>query len=77
MYGLALALLSALLFGASTPASKWLLGSFEPFQLAGLLYLGAAAGMAPIVVLERRNGVRMVFCRWKRRRCVAAMASPV
>lgn len=63
MYGLALALLSALLFGASTPASKWLLGSFEPFQLAGLLYLGAAAGMAPIVVGERRRGAGMVFDR--------------
>src|SRR5262249_22947778 len=29
------------LFGASTPASKVLLASLEPFQLAGLLYLGA------------------------------------
>ncbi len=63
MYGLGLALLSALLFGASTPASKWLLGSFEPFQLAGLLYLGAALGMAPAVVVERRRGARMVFDR--------------
>ena len=42
MYGLGLALLSAVLFGAATPASKLLLGSLEPFQLAGLLYLGAA-----------------------------------
>src|SRR5262249_21754417 len=56
MYGLALALLSAALFGASTPASKALLGSLEPFQLAGLLYLGAAVGMAPVVALEQRSG---------------------
>lgn len=55
MYGLALALLSAMLFGASTPASKWLLGTLEPFQLAGLLYLGAAAGMAPVVGAQRRR----------------------
>jgi drug/metabolite transporter (DMT)-like permease len=56
MDALLLALLSALLFGASTPASKALLGSLPPFQLAGLLYLGAAAGMAPIVALERARG---------------------
>ncbi len=41
-----LALLSALLFGAATPASKVLLDGFTPFQLAGLLYLGAALAMA-------------------------------
>ena len=53
MYGLALALLSAALFGAATPASKRLLASLEPFQLAGLLYLGAALGMAPRLALDR------------------------
>lgn len=47
MQPLILALLAALLFGASTPASKVLLGEFSPFQLAGLLYLGAALGTAP------------------------------
>ena len=40
-------LLAALLFGASTPISKQLLGSLGPFTLAGLLYLGAALGVAP------------------------------
>jgi drug/metabolite transporter (DMT)-like permease len=42
-----LALLSAALFGAATPASKLLLGELAPLQLAGLLYLGAALGAAP------------------------------
>ena len=42
--GVAQALVAALLFGASTPASKWLLGAATPLQLAGLLYLGAALG---------------------------------
>ena len=51
-----IALLSAFLFGAATPASKALLATLEPFQLAGLLYLGAGLGMAPIVRLEGRNG---------------------
>lgn len=63
VYGLLLALLSAVLFGASTPASKLLLASFPPFQLAGLLYLGAALGMAPLVAVERRRGTRMAFDR--------------
>jgi drug/metabolite transporter (DMT)-like permease len=59
VYGLSLAFLSAVLFGAATPASKALLGSLEPFQLAGLLYLGAALGMAPLVALQRRAGARL------------------
>jgi drug/metabolite transporter (DMT)-like permease len=63
LYGLLLALLSALLFGASTPASKLLLASLSPFQLAGLLYLGAALAMAPPVALEWRRGARMAFDR--------------
>jgi drug/metabolite transporter (DMT)-like permease len=55
LHGFLLALIAAALFGASTPASKWLLGAFEPLQLAGLLYLGAALGMAPAALLERRS----------------------
>ena len=56
MYALSLAFAAALLFGASTPASKLLLEGFTPFQLAGLLYLGAALGTAPVVAIERRGG---------------------
>ncbi len=59
MYALVLALLSALLFGASTPASKLLLSSLEPFQLAGLLYIGAAIGMAPVVAGEGQAAARL------------------
>ena len=39
------ALVSAALFGASTPAAKALLGSIEPVVLAGLLYCGAGIGI--------------------------------
>lgn len=39
------ALLSAALFGASTPLAKILLGSTSPLLLAGLLYLGAGIGL--------------------------------
>lgn len=59
MHGFALAAAAALLFGISTPASKVLLEVIEPFQLAGLLYLGAAAGTLPVVLLERRSGTRL------------------
>ncbi|VEP14609.1 conserved membrane hypothetical protein [Hyella patelloides LEGE 07179] len=48
-----LALISAALFGSATPASKVLLESFSPIQLAGLLYLGAAIGVAPLLVKKR------------------------
>jgi drug/metabolite transporter (DMT)-like permease len=44
--GVPLALGSAVLFGASTPLSKLLLGSVDPWLLAGILYLGAGAGLA-------------------------------
>jgi drug/metabolite transporter (DMT)-like permease len=40
------ALVSAALFGASTPAAKALLGSVDPIVLAGLLYCGAGIGIA-------------------------------
>lgn len=44
------ALAAAALFGAATPASKLLLAGLPPFQLAGLLYLGAALTMLPWVL---------------------------
>ena len=44
--GVALALGSAVLFGASAPLSKLLLGTVDPWVLAGVLYLGAGIGLA-------------------------------
>ncbi len=46
--GIPLALLSAVLFGASTPFAKLLLGTVDPWLLAGLLYLGAGLGLAAV-----------------------------
>src|SRR4051794_1006046 len=40
------ALISAALFGVSTPAAKILVGSVHPAILAGLLYCGAGIGVA-------------------------------
>lgn len=56
-----LALAAAILFGASTPASKALLAGLSPLQLAGLLYLGAGIGVIPLVLRERARRVR---ARW-------------
>jgi drug/metabolite transporter (DMT)-like permease len=42
------ALLSAVLFGVSTPAAKALLGATDPTVLAGLFYCGAGVGVALI-----------------------------
>lgn len=38
--GIPLALASVVLFGASTPFAKLLLGLVDPWLMAGLLYLG-------------------------------------
>ena len=40
------ALAAALLFGASTPLAKLLVGEVPPLMLAGLLYLGSGIGLA-------------------------------
>jgi drug/metabolite transporter (DMT)-like permease len=56
VYYFLLALISAALFGAATPASKALLASLNSFQLAGLLYLGAALGGAAFA-FRKGNGV--------------------
>src|SRR5215204_4931104 len=44
------ALLSAVLFGISTPAAKGLVGTVDPVLLAGLLYCGAGIG---VTILRR------------------------
>jgi drug/metabolite transporter (DMT)-like permease len=44
-HGVAFALASSILFGASTPLAKLLLGEVTPVLLAGLLYLGSGCGL--------------------------------
>lgn len=55
-----LGLLAALFFGMATPVSKLLLRDINAFQLAGLLYLGAAVGVLPLIFASARHrpGVR-------------------
>ena len=53
--GVACALASAALFGASTPLAKLLLGATDPWLLAGMLYLGAGLGLALVRPWLRRG----------------------
>ena len=55
--GLCLALLSAVLFGISTPFAKLLLDGMTPQMAAGLLYLGSGTGLA--LVLAARRALRL------------------
>lgn len=47
------ALAAALLFGASTPFAKALVGNTHPLLLAGLLYLGSGFGLAIVLLLRK------------------------
>jgi drug/metabolite transporter (DMT)-like permease len=53
-----LALAAALLFGASAPAAKALVGVTDPWLLAGLLYLGSGLGLGIYHVVGRLVGGR-------------------
>ena len=62
--GVAAALGAALLFGASTPLAKLLLGGVDPWLLAGLLYLGSGIGLAFLLVLSGRKRARLARGEW-------------
>ena len=53
-------LLSGFLFGVATPFSKLLLADLNAFQLAGLLYLGAALAMLPYLFRKNSN-LKLLF----------------
>ena len=65
-----IALFAAFLFGAATPASNALMVDIPPFQLAGLLYIGAALGVIPLIFkkhlflkpwcLDKKNLFRLI-----------------
>lgn len=50
------ALSAALLFGASTPLAKLLVGDVHPLLLAGLLYLGSGLGLAALMLYRVKAG---------------------
>ena len=53
-------ILSGFLFGIATPFSKLLLANLNSFQLAGLLYLGAALAMFPYI-FRKNNNLKLLF----------------
>ena len=54
--GPALAILAAALFGLSAPAAKLLVGTVDPWLLAGLLYLGSGIGLGALRFARRLSG---------------------
>ena len=52
------ALAAALLFGASTPLAKLLVGNVSPLLLAGLLYLGSGLGLSALLLLRRARAAQ-------------------
>lgn len=61
------AVIAALLFGSATPFAKTLLTDLGPNHLAGLLYLGAAVFVAPVVGWRHCHGAQ-VFPKDRRNR---------
>jgi drug/metabolite transporter (DMT)-like permease len=57
--GVQQALGAALLFGAATPLAKRLLQSVDPWQLAGLFYLGSGIGLSLYRRIARAPAVHM------------------
>lgn len=62
--GIVAALAAALLFGASTPFAKLLLGGVDPWLLAGVLYLGSGLGLSGIRLLRRGEHSRLGPGEW-------------
>ncbi len=52
------ALLSAVLFGGSTPLAKLLLRGIDPWMLAGVLYLGSGLGLTSVRIASTVAGSR-------------------
>jgi len=53
-------LAAGILFGIATPISKILLDKMNSFQLAGLLYLGAAIAFLPYVLRHRKREIEWI-----------------
>src|SRR5208337_1644463 len=51
------AIIGAVLFGASAPLSKVLLGNIDPILLAALLYLGSGSGLLLFKLFRRLSGL--------------------
>jgi len=75
--GIAFALLAAVLFGASTPLAKRLVGEVPPIMLAGLLYAGSGIGLAIVLAARRVAGTRRERIAWPSHRDAAWLAGAI
>ena len=72
LYPIIQALIAALLFGASAPLAKLLLGEIEPIPLAAFLYLGSGIGLSGVKLfqgitnkgMEREAGIKKPDYIW-------------
>lgn len=64
MRGILCAMAAAVLFGASAPLAKMLLGQIGPWMLAGLLYLGSGIGLTVLRPVLPRGGAPIVGRDW-------------
>jgi drug/metabolite transporter (DMT)-like permease len=55
IFPFAQAILAAILFGASAPISKLLLGYVDPIPMAAFLYLGSGVGLLIFKIVQRLN----------------------
>lgn len=68
------ALLSALLFGITTPVAKELLIGSHPLMVAGLLYAGSGLGLTLLVLVQERGSFHFGLSRSDRPWLAAAVA---
>ena len=76
-HAVVLALLAAATFGAGAPLAKALLGSIDPWILAGLLYLGAGLGLAAVRAVRPTAGEAPLRARDVPRVAVVVVAGGV
>lgn len=63
-YGLGAAILAAVLFGATTPFAKILVGDVQPLMLAGVLYLSSGLGLTLArLFTPRRNDTSPIISK--------------
>src|SRR3954467_15570869 len=71
--GATTALLSALLFGVTTPLAKQLLTQTHPLLIAGLLYAGSGLGLTLLILVQDRGQFTLGLARPDRPWLVAAV----
>ena len=69
------ALAAALLFGASTPFAKQMVGDVSPIMLAGLLYLGSGIGLWTVRLIRDRGFAAPSLPAWEWPWLLGAIAS--